>query len=276
MNQEEYDNLVRDLDIQKRQAELKSISSEYENSKQSYFLKPANWIALLTGIIGIIAAIAQYQNTEGKVQAATSQYALKTLEIDRKKFQLEQEYANLKDEHISNQKELNNLKSESQKVEFELSEKKAELSRQQELLTQLEKQINQRKELVAAGPEPLKVQEIDQQIQQTVKELKTPRVVYLQFRGDLTRELMNTLKDYLSSQGIPTPGVERVSGDYGNAIRYYHDSDKQKAEQLRDLVIKFFSDKGCPIPEMKIHDISGTRFVAEKGQLEIWLHHSCR
>ena len=98
-----------------------------------------------------------------------------------------------------------------------------------------------------------------------------PEKVVIHFRGSLTRELMTALQGEFNRQGIPAPRPERIDGGYENNVRYFHSSDQSFVDPVRNVITSFFQDKECPI------DI-GPRFLdleAPKGQIEVWIHHSC-
>ena len=105
----------------------------------------------------------------------------------------------------------------------------------------------------------------------TPEGLKT-QLVYIQFRGDLNRELINELRTSLASKAFNAPGAERVAGEYQNLIKYFKDTESGDAERLVTAVESFFSLKGCPL---KMRAILATTTTVKDPPLEIWLAHKC-
>ena len=102
---------------------------------------------------------------------------------------------------------------------------------------------------------------------------KLPTKVVIQFRGRLTRELMTALQGEFNSLGMPAPRPERIDKEYQNSVRYFNLSDSSLVDPVRDFITIFFREKGCPINNIV------SKFLepkAPKGQIEVWIHHSCR
>ena len=108
------------------------------------------------------------------------------------------------------------------------------------------------------------------------EEEKVKAVVFIQFRGSLTRSLMNQLAQSFQAQNYNSPGVERLAGSYQNMVRYFHSSDKQLAENISKIAQDFFKDKNCPVKNITLDERKQSEFpnVPQK-QLELWIHHSC-
>ena len=60
----------------------------------------------------------------------------------------------------------------------------------------------------------------------------------MQFRGSLKRELMNELREDLKKQTIRVPGIERVSGTFGNSVRFFNSIDSELASQVKSTTKK--------------------------------------
>lgn len=102
-----------------------------------------------------------------------------------------------------------------------------------------------------------------------------PKIVYLQFRGDLKRTLVEEFRKSLNDQGLPSPGVERVAGSYASNVRFFNDEDREQANVLATKAKQFFESKGCPI-EFQLTDLSNSRFKTQKGHFEIWISATCK
>jgi hypothetical protein len=98
------------------------------------------------------------------------------------------------------------------------------------------------------------------------------RLAFIQFRGDLKRELINELRTALKSKAFNAPGSERVNGDYQNLVKYFRPNESADAETLSSAVQAFFEAKGCPI---KMRVVAATATSSQNPPLEIWLSHTC-
>jgi hypothetical protein len=110
-----------------------------------------------------------------------------------------------------------------------------------------------------------------EQRNQAAPSLAKSRLVYVQFRGSLTREMINELRKHLKNDSFDAPGAERVAGTYDNIVKYFQDNDTTEAKQLAKSVETFFSAKGCPL---SIRVVPGGS-ISEQP-MEVWLAHSCK
>jgi hypothetical protein len=100
-----------------------------------------------------------------------------------------------------------------------------------------------------------------------------PRLVYIQFRGGMSRSRANGLRDFLSGNRFNAPGAERVPGDYGSLLKYFSDSDAEAAANLKTAVEKYLKQQGCneTLRLVKPGNPSG-----KASPLEIWLQSDCK
>jgi hypothetical protein len=98
------------------------------------------------------------------------------------------------------------------------------------------------------------------------------RLAFIQFRGDLKRELINELRGALKGKSFNAPGAERVGGDYQNLVKYFKPGDSADAEALSQAVEAFFAAKGCPL---KMRVVPATGAASQSPPLEVWLSHKC-
>jgi len=98
------------------------------------------------------------------------------------------------------------------------------------------------------------------------------RLTYIQFRGDLSRDLINELRVSLAGKAFNAPGSERVAGDYQNLVKYFNGTESGDGEQLAAAVEAFFSAKGCPLKMRVVPAVSTT---IKNPPLEVWLSHKC-
>jgi hypothetical protein len=98
------------------------------------------------------------------------------------------------------------------------------------------------------------------------------KLVYIQFQGSISRDLINELRSNLISLGYSAPGAERVPGNYKPSIKYFSKSEKDKADTLAKKIELFFTGKRCPI---EIHTEYVTQ-ISTTHALEAWIPHKCQ
>lgn len=100
--------------------------------------------------------------------------------------------------------------------------------------------------------------------------------VFIQFKGELLREDINSLRGQLKTAGLAAPPAERIDRGQGNEVRYFSDTadERKRAEQTEQIVRNFFAGKNCPIADLKVnlHKLP----AGKPSPLEVWLNHSCR
>jgi hypothetical protein len=99
-------------------------------------------------------------------------------------------------------------------------------------------------------------------------------MLYIQFQGALTRETINELRGIYQQEGLGTPAAERLAGKYKSSVRYFHDADGTKANEVADRATSFFEGQKCPL-KFEVEQISSLRARVPMGQLELWINHSC-
>ena len=104
---------------------------------------------------------------------------------------------------------------------------------------------------------------------------RTARVVYIQFRGTLSRATANALRGRLNGSGFNAPGVERIDRVFGNSVRYFHAEDADAARELAQAASAFFAAQRCPAA-FPPQDMTARGASVPIGQLEIWINLNCR
>jgi hypothetical protein len=99
-------------------------------------------------------------------------------------------------------------------------------------------------------------------------------VLYVQFQGQLTRELINELRTAHQQDGLATPAAERLGGQYKSAVRYFHDDDLAKANAVAARSARFFEGKKCPL-RIAVEHVTSLQSQIPRGQLELWISHQC-
>jgi hypothetical protein len=99
--------------------------------------------------------------------------------------------------------------------------------------------------------------------------------IFIQFKGEMTRDQINQLRTRLGENGFAAPQAERLSNVPGNEIRYFVDSpdERQRAEQSGQIIKDFFNEKNCPL-DMKIKLVKLPS--GKPSPLEAWLYPICK
>jgi hypothetical protein len=108
-----------------------------------------------------------------------------------------------------------------------------------------------------------------------VTELLAPfssNVVYIQFRGSLTRGLVDTLRQEFAKAGLTAPGAERKETTFTSSVRYFHAQDKELADSITRMTTRFTGSRGIDIGALPVQDLSGRGFRARRGQIEVWIN----
>lgn len=93
-------------------------------------------------------------------------------------------------------------------------------------------------------------------------------IVFLHFRGMLSRDLMRDLQAKLVTIGYRAPGIERIDSNFGNDIRYFHDDDREAAEETAMLVRKAFAGP-CQLRQSLA--VRRLDLAAPRGSIEVWI-----
>ena len=158
-------------------------------------------------------------------------------------------------------------KQEVLELEKKIEEKSQKIKQKSQEITELQKNIDEKKKAY---------DDLRKSYAELVKQtkLETQGIVYIQFQGSLERNSMKQLAKLYQQKGFQAPGVERIAGDYRNEVRYFNPSDAELASQVATIAQNFFAQKSCPIENIKLNPLKNNNNVP-KGQIELWIHHSC-
>ncbi|MFD2645228.1 hypothetical protein [Pseudomonas japonica] len=114
--------------------------------------------------------------------------------------------------------------------------------------------------------------ELTSKVQSENPGLLKRQLVYIQFQGDLSRALINELRQSLEAKGLSAPGAERLAAPYKNLVKYFRPEEEKSAALLAKATEEFFMSKGCSV---KLRAVEAKTEVAAPP-LELWLSHSCK
>ena len=231
------------------EADLKSKQEKKRSINWQEFIKTVG--AAILGLGGIVAAVTQYQIAQKDAQIAKIQIVTANQQLAEKK----QEIQRAKDELAAVSSRKDSAVKEQQGAEE--AKRKAETGRHEAEIA-----LNEYKAELA---------QLRSKVKKENPALVQDRLVYIQFRGGLSRKLINELRAALKRSGFNNPGAERLAGEYRSVVKYF-DSDTSSAENLASETEKFFDKEGCPI---NIEVVPVKSKAEPPPPSEIWLHHSC-
>lgn len=95
-------------------------------------------------------------------------------------------------------------------------------------------------------------------------------IVYIQYRSNSLYDSAKNLRKELQKATFNAPGIQQVNEQFSNEIRYFHNEDKDLAIRVKTLTDQFFAHQ-TPTRTFKLVALTGTKFKAPKGQVEIWI-----
>ena len=104
--------------------------------------------------------------------------------------------------------------------------------------------------------------------------LPDKKFIYITFRGSLTRELINKIRESFQEDGWIAPQALRRADGYENSVKYFHESDRTLAESVKTKTQEFFTSQNCTKQEVKVEDNSSEN--RNEGEIELWIHNSCQ
>lgn len=248
--------------IDKIRAEAEKLRAEAREAARPPLTRPAIWIPLLlaigSGAGGLLTAYFTWQTKTADFEAAR-------LDADRKKFKLEQETDQLEVRR-------NNLALAIDAMEQRRRDIEGKVAVAAQNLADLQRALAAQ----ASTQTPAQTAAVERNLSgardalgSAVALLASSNVtVFLQFRGDVSRDVMRGLQANLAEAGFRAPGIERVAGDYANEVRYFHAEDRDAAQAIVTRVQAFFG-AGCRL-RSPVKDVL-SRLAAPRGQIEVWI-----
>jgi len=232
-----------DIDIKLKEAELKKLQAETlklqaEATSVSNAKKSFSWSETIKTIGAIIIGL-------GGIVAAITQYEISSLKSQESKIAINEKITllNTKKQELKDIEEKRNIAiNERDEIELSVTKLKEELSN------------------------------LTSQVNKEAPHLITKPLVYIQFRGSLTRTFINEFREKLKTVGFNPPSAERLSGTYGNLVKYFNPADRTQAMKLARESENYFQNKKCPT-SFELIDASSANNTG--SPLEIWVHQSC-
>ena len=172
---------------------------------------------------------------------------------------------------------LGNSRSELRQVSQEVSAKHDELQRMQTELRSATDSLVRIREGFATYRAVVREQvpAVDVAAAEVARDsATTARVVYIQFRGTISRDLVNELRARINGAGYNAPGVERIDRSFATAVKYFHPEDEALAAEIARQTREFFAGRRCPL-SISPKDASGSGLRAPVGQVEVWIDLNC-
>ena len=96
-------------------------------------------------------------------------------------------------------------------------------------------------------------------------------VVYIQWKGGVTRAAMQQLRERLSRGGFLAPGVERVDAAFRSSVRYFHAPDSVLADSVARITRDFLRQARLPGTDSLPLQYIPVKRAIPSGQIEVWL-----
>lgn len=113
--------------------------------------------------------------------------------------------------------------------------------------------------------------QLARQLRTATQTSASARLVYIQFRGQLSRTKVNELRGALNAASFTSPGAERLDGTYRSEVRFFRDDDSRAADRVRETVEAYLRAKGCPT----VLAVVRAQAASSSPPLEVWLSHDC-
>jgi chromosome segregation ATPase len=290
----------------KELAEIEKLKAEAESLRRPPSFIWTNWIPLLGGLAALSTAVA---GTVIQWKVTDIQSERQKLAAERSILDADSKVLAAKKEVISSQEEISKLRAERQ--EQELAKKRAaeEVVKSQEEISKLTAdgqelelarksaidEMNVARERVSVAKSELEriqteleaalTKATDSNTREAISDIasnakaassslsRQNQLIYLQFRGAISRDTMRGLQSQLRDAGYLVPGIERIAGSYLNEVRYFKKDDVEVARKVASIAAKFFQEKKCSLPS-RITE----KFVSQDkppDQIELWVFLSC-
>jgi hypothetical protein len=92
------------------------------------------------------------------------------------------------------------------------------------------------------------------------------KICYIQYNDSTAADKIRSFQTVLKSKQWIAPGIDYVSGNYDNIVKYFNAEDSQLAEKCAALAKASFND------DFKIVPILSSKYKVPQGQLEVWIN----
>ena len=237
MTDPNIDNQLKLAEIEKLKAEALKLQVEANHTEKSK--KTFMWSETIKSIGAIVIGI-------GGIVAAITQYQISDLKAQETKLAINEKT-----------KQLSTTKQELKEIE-----------------TKRDVAIKERYDIViSVNKLKSELSNLTYQVTEKSPNLINKKLVYVQFRGELTRSFIDDYRESIKSIGFNPPSAERLAGTYNNLVKYFNPSDQDKAINLARATEDYFQTKGCPT-SFKLVDASTTN--TSNSSLEVWIHQACK
>jgi hypothetical protein len=173
-------------------------------------------------------------------------------------------------EVVSTRRDLDTLKVEAEKKSQELAERNETIETRRRQLAEANNALAQTQNALQSVKPSVSGEAL------TKVDAAAKPVTYVQFAGNLSRELIDAYRAALSNAGFNPPRAERINRGQQNEVRYFSSTPQEvaRAATVARATKDFFDAKGCPLSPPIV-----ARFVqlpeGKQSPLEVWLIGSC-
>ena len=236
-----------------------------------------NWLPLLAGLggfltaMGALSAVFTAWASLATVNIAKARNVVeadaKVVQADRHQFEAERKSAQVEEQIATRTKLLNDQVKASEAMladaQGKLATAKAKVADSQNFLEDLKRQ---------AVSYDAQIASVKRQFPQAQVKFQKG-LVFLQFRDEKTRAVMTGFQGKLKEWGFAAPGVQLVSGDFGNSVKYFREPQDQKvAIELASSVNAFLAKTCGKHPAITAQYAPTGNPTAE---FEVWVNFAC-
>lgn len=100
------------------------------------------------------------------------------------------------------------------------------------------------------------------------------KIIHITFRGDITRDIIDKMRKSFQEQGWISPPAIRKEEVSMNSVNYFHESDRELAENIVKITKNFFTSQNCTQSNVELkNDFSKNK---NKGEIELLIYNKCK
>jgi hypothetical protein len=100
------------------------------------------------------------------------------------------------------------------------------------------------------------------------------KIIYITFRGDITRDMINKMRESFQEQGWISPPAIRKEEVSMNSVNYFHESDRELAKNIAKVTNNLFTSQNCTQSNVELKpNFSKNK---NKGEIELLIYNKCK
>ena len=98
---------------------------------------------------------------------------------------------------------------------------------------------------------------------------KAGYLIYLHDKSSIGRGLSSRVRERLEKSGYNVAGIQKVSGEFPSAVKYFHESDRNIAQEIKSIMMNLIKDSKIDLEEIDLQPL--LKYPAPKRHVEIWI-----